>query len=229
MRTLARLAAAALFTFASAQASAQCAGFTDTSAGPPFCDSIQWIKNRGITLGCGVDVFCPTANVTREQMAAFMNRLGKALTPEILYAQADTGPITLLPSAFTPFCTTGDSVVQVAPVQWPRQANVTGMLSGLSDGTDAGWNLFPLVSTDGGTTWNNLNGATSVGMRATAKANLWAVASVNERMDLLPCVTYRFTLGIRRDNATATAGNLSQGRCQLAAAINNRNPSSPPF
>lgn len=229
MRTLARFAAAVVFAFASAQASAQCAGFTDTPAGPPFCDSIQWIKNRGITLGCGLNVYCPTGNVTREQMAAFMNRLGKALTPEILYAQADTGPITLQPSGFTALCTTADSVVQVAPVQYPRQVTVTGMLSGLSDGTDAGWNLFPQVSTDGGTTWGNLNGASSVGIRATAKANLWAVASVNEKMDLLPGVTYRFTLGVRRDNVTTTAGNLLQGRCQLAAVINNRNPASPPY
>ncbi len=39
---------------------------------------MEWIKNRGITLGCNVPgtLYCPNLNVTRLQMAAFMYRLG---------------------------------------------------------------------------------------------------------------------------------------------------------
>ncbi|HVF65738.1 MAG TPA: hypothetical protein VNE58_17260 [Casimicrobiaceae bacterium] len=61
-----------------------CATFTDVLATNGFCNNIQWIRNRGITLGCGGTQFCPLTAVTREQMAAFMERLGIALTPEEL-------------------------------------------------------------------------------------------------------------------------------------------------
>ncbi|MGQ0607560.1 MAG: hypothetical protein ACT4OQ_03740, partial [Chloroflexota bacterium] len=38
------------------------------------------LVDAGVTAGCGSGRYCPKANVTREQMAAFMNRLG-ALAP----------------------------------------------------------------------------------------------------------------------------------------------------
>jgi hypothetical protein len=233
MRSPARLATlVAAWILAASTASAQtCAGFTDTP-NDGFCPSIQWIKNRGVTLGCGVNLYCPAGFVRRDQMAAFMNRLGKAITPEILYAQADTGPIALpgqAPTAPELRCNTVDSAVQVFPAQYPRQVTVSGMLSGLADGADAGMNVFPQVSSDGGVTWANLNGNASIGIRTTAKANLWSVASFTETMDIPLGATVRFALGVRRDGVTTTAGNLAQGRCQLAAIISNRNPTSPPF
>ena len=41
-------------------------------------------KNRAITTGCtSTTLYCPTDNVSRLAMAAFMNRLGDALTPEV--------------------------------------------------------------------------------------------------------------------------------------------------
>ena len=58
-------------------AAAPCAGFTDVDDSSGFCTSIAWVKNRGITLGCTTtSLYCPTAFVTREQMAAFLYRLG---------------------------------------------------------------------------------------------------------------------------------------------------------
>ena len=39
-----------------------------------FLDSIHWIYYEGITVGCGGTRFCPTAAVTREQMAIFLVR-----------------------------------------------------------------------------------------------------------------------------------------------------------
>ncbi len=43
-------------------------------AGSSFKDSIVWLAQAGITGGCGGGRFCPTAPVTRQQMASFLAR-----------------------------------------------------------------------------------------------------------------------------------------------------------
>jgi hypothetical protein len=40
----------------------------------PFQEDIEWLVDNGITLGCDSFRFCPTAGVTREQMASFLAR-----------------------------------------------------------------------------------------------------------------------------------------------------------
>jgi len=47
--------------------------FYDT-AGSPFLADIEWLVAAGITNGCGGGAFCPTAPVSREQMASFLRR-----------------------------------------------------------------------------------------------------------------------------------------------------------
>jgi hypothetical protein len=57
--------------------------FTDVPDSNTFHEDISAIADAGVTLGCNPpdnDEYCPKDNVTREQMAAFMNRLG-ALGP----------------------------------------------------------------------------------------------------------------------------------------------------
>ena len=54
--------------------------FGDVPNSNPFHNDIDAIAEAGVTTGCGGGNYCPKANVTREQMAAFMNRLG-ALGP----------------------------------------------------------------------------------------------------------------------------------------------------
>jgi hypothetical protein len=39
-----------------------------------FIDDILWLADSGITQGCALERFCPTASVTREQMASFIAR-----------------------------------------------------------------------------------------------------------------------------------------------------------
>lgn len=52
--------------------------FSDVPASSPFFDDIEWVADAGVTLGCGDGTeYCPTDNVTRQQMAAFMHRLAK--------------------------------------------------------------------------------------------------------------------------------------------------------
>ena len=53
-----------------------CSGFDDVDPLSPFCADVTWMKNRGITLGCAANQYCPNDVVTRLQMAAFMHRLG---------------------------------------------------------------------------------------------------------------------------------------------------------
>jgi hypothetical protein len=223
------LAAAALFPgVASAQ---NCAGFTDVPDTDPFCSNIQWIKSRGVTQGCTATTYCPSASVLRIQMAAFMNRLGTALTPQVLSAQAVTGAIVLPAAAMAPalhLCETGDTTEQVAPVQYERQASVTASISGLGDASGASWNAFVHVSTDGGMTWSDLNPGSSVGIRTSSAPGAWASNSATERMDLAPGVTYRFAIGVRRDGVVPSTGNLTDGRCQIVATVSNRNPAPPP-
>ena len=85
---------------------APCAGFTDVDDSSGFCTSIAWVKNRGITLGCTTtSLYCPTAFVTREQMAAFLYRLGfnnaflqggNAFGSTARIGTTDTNPIEIL-------------------------------------------------------------------------------------------------------------------------------------
>ncbi|HLE58732.1 MAG TPA: S-layer homology domain-containing protein [Candidatus Limnocylindria bacterium] len=55
--------------------------FPDVPDSNIFHADISALADSGVTTGCGGGNFCPSAFVTREQMAAFMNRLG-ALAPE---------------------------------------------------------------------------------------------------------------------------------------------------
>jgi hypothetical protein len=50
--------------------------FSDVPTADPFHGDIDAIADAGVTAGCGGGKYCPDAFVTREQMAAFLNRLG---------------------------------------------------------------------------------------------------------------------------------------------------------
>jgi hypothetical protein len=46
--------------------------FLDVPETSPFCKWIEELANRGVVTGCGGGNYCPTANVTREQMSVFL-------------------------------------------------------------------------------------------------------------------------------------------------------------
>ena len=73
--------AAALSLCPAIASAAPCAGFTDVDDGSPFCASVQWLRNQGITQGCTPTAFCPDAAVSRVQVAAFLRRLANATAP----------------------------------------------------------------------------------------------------------------------------------------------------
>jgi len=55
--------------------------FSDVTAADSFRDYISAIACAGITQGCGSGNYCPSQNVTREQMAAFIVRADKGEPP----------------------------------------------------------------------------------------------------------------------------------------------------
>jgi hypothetical protein len=59
------------------------APFPDVPCSSPFASWIRELVARGITAGCGSGLYCPTAPVTREQMAVFLLKThdGAAFTP----------------------------------------------------------------------------------------------------------------------------------------------------
>ncbi len=56
-----------------------------------FLDSIHWLLYEGITAGCGSGRFCPTASVTRVQMAMFLVRQFNHPTVSTNYFTDDNG------------------------------------------------------------------------------------------------------------------------------------------
>jgi hypothetical protein len=139
---------------ASSVLAAPCAGFPDVDDTNPamaaFCSDVTWIKNRGVTLGClGGTAYCPNDGVSRLQMAAFMRRLGVALTPSIQFSY---GPV-FAPAATGAYgCITAD----IPAVPFPRTGAV--MITGEIGLTAPGPLLAdPVVSFDGGATWAFIN------------------------------------------------------------------------
>ena len=63
--------------------------FADVPDSNPFHADIDALVVSGVTFGCGGGNYCPKQNVTREQMAAFMNRLGALGPGQIPKVNAD--------------------------------------------------------------------------------------------------------------------------------------------
>ena len=63
--------------------------FSDVPPSHPFYYDIQAVAEAGVTTGCGGGKYCPDDNVTRGQMAAFMNRLGALGAGKTPVANAD--------------------------------------------------------------------------------------------------------------------------------------------
>jgi hypothetical protein len=56
--------------------------FSDVPVSSPFCRWVEELARRGVTSGCAPGLYCPTATVTREQMAVFVLRtLDPSLNP----------------------------------------------------------------------------------------------------------------------------------------------------
>jgi hypothetical protein len=218
-RSLLAACAAALAFAASGAAAAPCVGFTDVDSGSGFCPSVEWLKNRAITLGCtSATLYCPGHFVSRLQMAAFLNRLGTALTPVQLRVDTASGAVDLDANAV--ICQTADFAAE----DFPRRAFID--LSFTATATaDVNLAADLAMSTDGGGTWTNLNAATN---RGSVAANLWGSLSDVGYADLNVGQTARWGVRMTRGGMAGTT-DLSDGRCQVRALVYSRDGTSSPF
>ena len=83
MRSILAVLAMAVVTGAMPVQAAPCAGFNDVDSASPFCASVEWVKNRGITVGVTATQYDPSSPVTRLQMAAFLGRMAPMLAPPL--------------------------------------------------------------------------------------------------------------------------------------------------
>lgn len=231
---LSSIAALALGSIAAAPALAQdCSGFTDVAQGSQFCANIEWVKNRAITTGCGgsTATYCPTQFVTREQMAAFLNRLGTALAPAFQRVRDENIGAQDV-TAQKQFCATPQTTI----TGYPRTAKVRGVMNlytptrnpaPLNEGMSVkAWIVY---STDNGTTW--LNPATADGY---AYGSIYESRTPPDDITLNPYnvidlnvgTSYRFAVAVQRTAGGATIANVY---CENLVELVNRNGASSPF
>ncbi len=213
------LAFALLALFLGTEARAQsCAGFVDVPASDSFCPNVEWLKNRAITLGCtDTSHYCPAGTVSRLAMAAFMNRLGTALTPASVYQDASPGAITIT-TAGTEHCVTAAFPV----TGYPRTAVLNGTFAVTAPGAVT-FRAITVYSTNGGASWT----PTGVNFaRATSGAGEWSSSASVGTVSLAVGQTYLFAVRVANETGSTL---LTDSRCQLQALVGNRNGTSTPF
>ena len=219
MRLFFVLVAAALVIAASPAAAAPCAGFVDVSSASSFCPNAEWLRNRSITLGCSdTSHYCPDDAVTRLQMAAFLNRIGVALTPVFISGSGNF----LVPVGSVVGCTTSD----VTPLPYPRNATMQGEweMFGAANAGQIGTAL-PAYSIDGGTHWNVFN---ALGFGVPVPAGIGTAVRGTLTSTALPIpanTTVRFGVTTSASD-DATDFHVA---CNYRVTIYNANGTSTPF
>ena len=151
-------------------------------------------------------------------MAAFMNRLGTALTPALLRVDAAPGAIDL--DANPVVCQTAD----FAATGFPRRAYADLTFAGIAPADiDIGADL--VASTNAGATWIPLN---AVGSRGFIPANGWGNMSNLAHVDMDVGQTMRIGVQMGRGAGSGTA-DLTDSRCELRALVFSRNGTVSPF
>ena len=199
-----------------ALAAPPCAGFGDVDALSGFCPNIEWIKNRGVTLGCLAGLYCPTGTVSRDQMAAFMNRLGTALTAQQLLVDTSPGAVDLDINSVV--CQTSDFAV----TGYPRRAYLDLAFAGEAT-ADVDLAADLMVSTNGGAGWTQI---TTLANRGSVPANGWGNLANLATQDLAVGDTVRF--GVRLSRVSGSA-DLADSRCNLRALLTSRDGTATPF
>ncbi|MCL4764461.1 MAG: hypothetical protein KJ018_22225 [Burkholderiales bacterium] len=215
--------ALALAAIAAQPAAAQnCAGFTDVQAASPFCPSVEWMKNRAVTTGCTGTEYCPDDAVSRLAMAAFMQRLGVALTPAFVRKRDPAiGGLNLVGQQN--LCATDP----VAITGYPRAAIVRGLVNLYTPNGGMDVKAWVVYSTNGGTSW-----ITPASNDGTAYGSLYSGLTPPGDISLHPMnvldldvgSTYQFALAVIRQTGTGDVANLY---CENLVQLVNRNGTAP--
>ncbi|HVF63123.1 MAG TPA: S-layer homology domain-containing protein [Casimicrobiaceae bacterium] len=222
------MTAVATSLFASEAVADVCAtpsSFTDVAQTDFFCTHAEWMRNRGVTVGCapGGTLYCPSDPVTRGQMAAFMNRLGLVVTPTSLSSSGNYGVSNIPVNQSTTYCHTA---VQ-ASANFPRLARARGYVKINSSG--GGFNMFMAVSR-GGAPYEDM-GVHRVSLVNPAGERFlsWASNTNATASTIAPGQTTQFAIGIAVPPSVASPLNVISVECTLEAELLNANPSAPPF
>jgi hypothetical protein len=149
-------------------------------------------------------------------MAAFMNRLGEALTPQQLVVDASPGAADL--DANTVVCQTANFAV----TGYPRRAYLDLAFAGMAPAAvDLAANL--VVSTNSGASWTQV---TTLANRGSVPANGWGNLANIGTQDLTVGQNVRF--GVRLNRVSGSA-DLSDSRCNLRVLVISRDGASSPF
>lgn len=207
-------------------AAAPCAGFTDVDDASPFCGGVAWMANRQVTTGCGTGLYCPGDSVSRLAMAAFMSRLGAALTPRRVFVDQNPGPVNLQGGGANLVCGS-PSVPSSVEAAFAHKAVIHGTAWGLVD-APVNWMADIWYTTNAGLTWSYIVNFIP-GMGATPGA-LTQVTTFAQ-MELDPAKAYVFAIRVREspDGVDGT-GNFTDLACHLLVEIGNSNavPTPPP-
>ena len=221
IRSVSIAAVAAAIAYATSAMAAPCAGFVDVDDSSQFCPNVEWIKNRSITLGCLAGSYCPTLPVNRLSMAAFLERLGGALTPLVFFQTGFPGQAIDLDASPT-LCT-----MQAFPVSnYPRRAHGQASLSARGTAT-ADVALQFVESTDAGATWNAVSPVQGVTVKADSSHSDATV--ILPPRDLQVGTTYTYGVRVSRLSGSATTGDIVNGICRSQVTLKNRNSTTSPL
>jgi hypothetical protein len=218
MTMIRSLLALAMLVVSQAAAATACLGpspFDDIAQNDPICSNADWLKNRGVTLGCTAELYCPLDPVSRAQMALFMNRLAIALVPSVNVTSDVETSVDLDTASF--HCVTPTYTI----TDFARKMVLIGHLTALLDAsgsltvtivynTTGSASVFPEFTTD------NLE-------RASAGGVNYAHASTSAAIDLEVGTSYRFAIRTLRQGGT---GEMSNMRCNLLQMLQPRERNS---
>lgn len=211
----------ALLLAPSAALAAPCSGFEDVDSASGFCPHVDWIKNRGVTLGCtSTSAYCPTAPVLRLSMAAFMNRLGVALTPLVVHTEA-AGAALDLEAAPPVLCSTP----QIPAAAYPRSGKALAIV-GAQFALPATVAMRIVYSLDNGTSWTSANTIPA----SVGGADGWANATIgtgNVAIDAAQPI--RFGVRVQRDATGPGNADVAAWNCEIKVVVNTRTGTAVPY
>ncbi len=185
--------------------------FSDVPTLASYHDAVSWLVTRGVTLGCAAGLYCPNDFVTRAQMALFMNRLGKALSPTHIWLEQQGGALDLTTSPF--ICQTA----AFTPT-FPMRAMLVGAVSLRSNAAFSA-RVDSSASINGGVTWFAL--PSLMWMRAGASTGEWDTATRWGLLAMNAGTSYRFAIQLLTDTG---ATSVTDWRCEVMVQFTNRNP-----
>jgi hypothetical protein len=223
LRSLLAFAFAAGIALPPVALSAPCAGFIDVDDTDAFCPNVEWLKNRRVTLGCtSTTAYCPGDPVTRLSMAAFLHRLGNAMTAlQLTSTGSNVGTIDLDATFVVLACANASFLIEA-----PRFAHGEAQLIAGGIGGPADIAVQMVESTDNGATWNAASPIHVASRTDNASASISVMLTPR---DLTVGTDVRYTLRASRAAGSLTMGDLQQLQCQVNITLENRNPTSSPF